>query len=100
MKIQDILIMYDYNYWATQKILAAAAKVSPEQLAAPYGALGSLRGILVHILESEYGWRVLCQTSVITFDLKETDFPTVAVIQQRWEEDQPKMREYLNGLTD
>ena len=30
MKIQDILILYDYNYWADACILAGTARVSAE----------------------------------------------------------------------
>jgi len=31
MKIQDMMTLYEYNYWATRRILATGAKVSLEQ---------------------------------------------------------------------
>lgn len=35
MNVQDIREIIDYNYWANQKILNMAEKVTPEQFAAP-----------------------------------------------------------------
>ena len=35
MNASDILTLYDYNFWATRRILAACAQVSPEQFLAP-----------------------------------------------------------------
>jgi uncharacterized damage-inducible protein DinB len=53
MNSRDILTLYDYNYWATRRILAASAHVSPEQFLVPTAhSLGSLRGTFVHILEA------------------------------------------------
>ena len=34
MKIDEIKLLYDYNDWADARILAACARVSPEQYAA------------------------------------------------------------------
>src|SRR5690242_9506137 len=64
MNISDIQTLYDYHYWATQRILSAAARVSAEQFVAPCAyKLGSLRGTLAHLLDAEYGWRMLLQHS-------------------------------------
>jgi uncharacterized damage-inducible protein DinB len=50
MKIDEIKLLYDYNDWADARILAACARVSPEQYAAPtsYGR-GGLRATKVHM---------------------------------------------------
>jgi uncharacterized damage-inducible protein DinB len=67
MNIQDILTIYDYNYWATRQILVASMHVNPEQLITPtVHSFGSLRGTLVHTLDSESGWRMLLQHSSST----------------------------------
>ena len=45
MNKEDILQFYEYNYWATFKVLNAAAKISTEQFIAPMGlTFGSIRG--------------------------------------------------------
>ncbi|MDZ4720195.1 MAG: hypothetical protein SH847_17215 [Roseiflexaceae bacterium] len=49
VNIADILTLYDYNYWANQRIIAASARVSHEQYLVPTTqSFGSLRGTLVH----------------------------------------------------
>lgn len=102
MNVQDIRLFFQYNDWANQHILAAAKQVTPEQFVAPTSnSWGSLRGTLVHTLDTEWGWRLLCQAraeqDVI---LKDADFPTAESLAQRWAEEAQAMRDYLAMLTD
>jgi uncharacterized damage-inducible protein DinB len=88
MKISDILLLYDYNHWANQRILDTAVQVSQEQFVAPTGhSFGSLRGTLVHLLDTEWGWRMLCQHHASTPLLEEEAFPTLSDLAQRWHEE-------------
>ena len=99
MQSEDIRTLYEYNDWANGRILAAAAQVDQEQFATPsIHSLGSLRSILLHALDTEFGWRMLCQHGQLTPDLSEADFSTLAVLEQRWYEEQAAMRAYLASL--
>ena len=103
MNLRDILTLYDYNYWATHRILAASADVSPEQfILSTSHSFGSLRGTLVHTLDAEHAWRMLYQQDTLAyFDaMREEDFPTFARLEERWKEEEFAMREYLVRLTD
>jgi uncharacterized damage-inducible protein DinB len=101
MRLEDIELMYNYNTWANQRILAAAHRVTPEQFVAPTShTYGSLRGTLVHLLDTEYGWRMLCRHGTVTSDLNEADFPTVAALAQAWQAEDQAMRAYLANLSD
>ena len=103
MNIRDLCTLYDYHYWATQRILAASARVSPEQfVASTTHNYGSLRGALVHTLEAECAWRILCQhRDIAAFEaLYEGAFPTVEALTQRWSNEERAMRDYLTTLTD
>ena len=101
MNLSDIRLMYNYNHWANEKILAKSAEVTPEQFVAPTNhSWGSLRGTLVHTLDTEYGWRVLCDTSEISFDMNEADFPTIEAVKACWEIETAAWDEYLSRLTD
>ena len=102
MKLADILLMYEYNDWADERILDSAAKVKPEQFLAP-GSFpwGGLRGTLVHTLDAQFGWRVFFEKG--RFDpeeLKEADFPSFDDVQQRWQQEQAAMHAYLASLDD
>jgi len=103
MNLRDILTLYDYNYWATRRILAASTHVSPQQFTvSTTHSFGSLRGTLVHTLDSEYAWRMLLQHNTLDyFDaMQEVGFPIFDALEQRWKEEELSMRDYLVHLTD
>ena len=111
MKIDEIKLLYDYNDWADARILAACARVSPEQYAAPasYGR-GGLRAIMVHILDNLWQQRITLQgyyqepladeAAYDATELHEDAFPTLAVLRERWRLEQQEIRAYLDGLTE
>jgi uncharacterized damage-inducible protein DinB len=99
----DVLFLYEYNDWATRRILAASAQVNPEQFIVPTTqSFGSLRGTLVHTLDGESAWRMLLQHNTLAYfrAMKEEDFPTFEGLEQRWMEEQDLMQDYLTSLTD
>ncbi len=111
MKIDEIKLLYDYNDWADARILAACARVSPEQYAAPasYGR-GGLRATMVHILDNLWQQRITLQgyyqepladeAAYDATELHEDAFPTLAVLRERWRVEQQEMRAYLDRLTE
>lgn len=103
MNLRDIQLLYDYNYWANERILTKAAELTLEQLAQPTGfSWGSLRGTLIHMLDSEHMWRHLLQHNVILNPrLHEIEsFPTLESIVTYWKGEEQAMRDYLNSLQD
>ena len=101
MNIKDILLIYEYNYWATKKILDASAKVTSEQFSAPASfPYGGLHGTLLHTLDAEWGWRALFQNIETASDLLPVDYPTLSTIETRWNEEETAMRAYLASLRD
>ena len=102
MKTQDILFLFDYNDWANERILGAAARVSPEQFVAPaMVSHGSLRGMLAHALGVEILWRQRCQTGISpSAILKEEEFATFDVLQAAWLRESQAWHAYLATLTD
>lgn len=101
MKKKDIAFIFDYNYWATKRLLNAAQAISREQFVSPSKfPHGSLRGTFVHVMDAEYGWRILCQQGRETKDLAEDEFPTMDALEIRWLDEEKAMRVYLNSLTD
>jgi len=117
MKTDDIRLVYEYNYWADQRILTTCAKVSREQYVAPTSD-ASLRATLIHILDSEWAWRTAFQEYFVAndslkersqadepklwnhTDLTEADLPTFDALKERWQADERAMRAYLGSLGD
>lgn len=103
MNIGDIQTIYDYHYWATGRILTAAAQISQVQFLAPVGhGLDSLREILAHCIDAECGWRTLWQTGTTDgFETVTADqFPGVDDLAQRWAQEEKATRAYLASLSD
>jgi uncharacterized damage-inducible protein DinB len=60
-----------------------------------------LRGTLLHILDTEWGWHMLLQYNVLSLpDLDIQDFPNVAAFQERWGKEEQETRIFLAGLSD
>src|SRR5712664_3422972 len=57
MNKDDIQLMYEYDRWANDRVLRAAAALSEEQFTRDLGgSFRSLRDVLVHIIGGEWGW--------------------------------------------
>lgn len=102
MKKSEVLLLFEYNYWATRLILRAADGLTTEQFIAPARvSFGSIRGTLVHALGTEHVWRQRCQNAVSpTAMLQEADYPDLASLRLAWEKDEREMRAYLASLSD
>jgi uncharacterized damage-inducible protein DinB len=110
LRLQDIRLIYDYNYWATRQLLTAAEKLTLEQFLSPAAfPYGGLRGTLVHIMDAEHGWRMLFQQTGdksrmevrwLAEDMIETDFPTLDSLEIHWLDEEAGMRAYLAGLKE
>jgi uncharacterized damage-inducible protein DinB len=112
MKTDEIKLLYEFNDWADARILAACARVSPEQYAAPSTigtGHGGLRATMVHLLDSMWQDRITLQgyyekpladqAAYDATELHEDAFPTLAALQERWTTEQGEMWAYLNTLT-
>ncbi|MBK9927000.1 MAG: DinB family protein [Anaerolineales bacterium] len=101
MNIQDIRFIYDYNYWANRKILAAATKVTEEQFVTPSEfPMGPLRRTMLHVVDAEYGWRGFFESKKFNEDLNPDDFLTLELLEKKFQEEEKSMRICLDGLTD
>lgn len=85
MNKNDVQTLIDYNKWANNRILQAAAQVTAEQFTAPARlSFGSLRGTLVHTLATETIWRMRSLEGISpTALLSESEFPTFETLRQR-----------------
>ena len=101
MRVADIVLLFDYSYWANRRILDAAAGLTDTQFtgAPPLGDR-SVRDILTHVLDAEFDWRMRWVGAADIPVIDPQDFPTVASLRERWDADERDMRAYLATLTD
>jgi len=101
MDKDDILTLFEYNYWANRRVLNAANGVELWQFIAPSRlSHGSLHGALVHTLGAEVVWRLRCKEGISPSTLlAEDEFPTPDALRKRWDQEEIAMRSYLASLT-
>jgi uncharacterized damage-inducible protein DinB len=101
MQVRDIQRLYDYNYWANQRVFAALEQLAPEQFTQTVaGSYGSVRNTLVHILSAEWGWLDRCGGPPRGAKLDANDFPTLASVTEAWSRVEAQMRAFVGGLSD
>ena len=99
MNKKEISALVTYNFWANQRLLRACERLSTSKFirtVTPDPGWGSLRGILVHIMDAEYGWRSEYDSDVLVAHT----FADVAAVSSRWSEEEEKWFEYLAELPE
>lgn len=92
--------LYDYSYWARDRILAQVAKLNQDAYIAPRALdYGSIRGTLVHWLAREAIWLDRWQDKADGL-IGEIDLPTFSTLTERWAREEARMRAFLSKLTD
>ncbi len=92
---------YDYMYWANQRYFAVAESLTDEQLHRAQGhSWDDVHATLVHMLSSEWVWMQRWQGSSPKSHLDKAEFPTLAVLKQRWTQVEADMRAFINRQTN
>lgn len=98
----DVSTLIAYNFWANNRILRMCEQLAVDEFIrplAPDPGRGSLRGILVHTLDAEMGWRSILQLHEDTPVLDQGVFADVAAIKARWEVEQAAWLAYAASLS-
>jgi uncharacterized damage-inducible protein DinB len=98
---QEVLKIFEYDYWANKRLLDAARPISNGQFTATAAfPFGSVRGTLVHVFDAEQSWRMLLQKGILSEDIPEARFATLGDLEAKWTDEEREMRSYLGGLQD
>lgn len=103
MRHDDIMLMVDYMYWSTHRLLDHAERLTSEQFhAADAPTVRSLRDTMVHELDVEWSWRLRLsgREDEDQGELNPEEFPDLGTIRRRWEADEREMWAWLASLTD
>ncbi len=98
--------LYSYSRWATELVLDAAEKLTPEQLHTPGTAgHGSVRDTLVHLMRAQKGWLSWWDGSLSAADAYHlrwdpADYPDVAALRSLWASLEAQTQAFVGGLTD
>ncbi|HEY5731326.1 MAG TPA: DinB family protein [Anaerolineales bacterium] len=87
MNKSDVSALIAYNFWADARIFAACEQITTEEFTrkiVPNPGWDSLRGILVHVLDAEYGWRMNLEARDASEILEGDKFANVMELRNRW----------------
>jgi uncharacterized damage-inducible protein DinB len=100
MSPDEIRQLFDYNAWANQRSLDAAAALTTEDFVKPLGSsFSSVRDTLAHIWGAEWLWLERFQ-GVSPASMPEVgQFNDLPSLQSRWFEDQQRLQKFVIALT-
>lgn len=93
---------FGYNRWANGRILLQAANLSETELMAPNQTThDSAFQLLLHTLDSEWSWRIVCQEGIKTPLLWEAEkIPDLDTLMHFWLGEFERMDAYLKSMKD
>lgn len=101
MQVAELTRLYDYAYWANERLFQVLATLTPEQFTQPVaGAYGSIRNTLVHAMSAEWGWMDRCGGPARGPKLVPDDYPNFEAVKERWKQVEGHMRAFLAKLTE
>ena len=99
MDFDALHTLLDYHYWARDRVLDAAAPLSPEQITRDLGnSFPSVRDTLVHLYGADWIWRERWDGRSPDALPDSSSFPDIAAIQQAWLEEEVRVRGVLARL--
>src|ERR1051326_4066326 len=101
MKKPDLLLLFQYNQWTTDKILEATSHVTLEQFLAPAPfPHGGLQSTLVHTLFAQWIWRMRWEGTSPNYRLKPEDFPTFESLGARFDEEGKLLMTFVENVPE
>jgi uncharacterized damage-inducible protein DinB len=101
MTFDYLAILLDYHYWARDRALDAAEKLTPEQFTRDLGSsFKSVRDTLAHLYSAEWAWYQRWHGVSPTEALPFEQFPDVATLRQTWQDHEARMRAFLRSLDE
>ena len=95
-----LVTIYDYNYWANQRMLDVAAALNHEQLFRQQGhSWGCVQGVLAHIRNAEWIWLRRWHGESPKALPGVEQFPDVAALRQDWAVLERQMRDFVAAQT-
>ena len=99
--IDDLRRLYDYNYWANEKLLAVVAQLKTEDFTRDVsGSYESIRNVLVHVMSAEWGWLDRCGGQARGPKLDPANYPDSSSVIDTWKRVEGYVQGFLAGLRD
>ncbi|MBZ5580179.1 MAG: DinB family protein [Acidobacteriia bacterium] len=99
MTLDDLKTLLDFHYWARDRVLDAAARLTPEQFRRDLGSsFPSVHDTLSHIYSADRAWCDIWHTGLLAAMPGFEPFPDLAHLREAWTAIEGKMLAFLNSL--
>ncbi len=99
MTLEELRTLLDYHYWARDRVLDAAEKLTPEELTRNLGSsFRSVRDTLAHTYAAEWAWCSRWNGQSPTAPPPVDTLPDVATLRAKWTELESNVRAVLDRL--
>ena len=100
MKPNEIKTIFDYHFWAFERIWECISQLSDEQfIEETHYSAGSIRNIVVHMMSANQNWVSRLQGVETPPRLAFEDFDRLARTKTKWDELRKGFLSYLDSLT-
>jgi len=99
MTPESVLLLYNYNYWAFERMWTCIMQLNDEQFTAPLEfSSGPLRNHCVHMMSATRRWMQRLQQIETSPQLVMTDYPTLVSVKTKWDALKTETLAYLGSL--
>lgn len=101
MKLNEIKIFFDYNFWAFERVWDCVMQLTDEQFSQHIDySTGSIREHVIHLASAIHRRIQQLQGRDIPSHLSSKDFPTRESVKVKWDAIKIEVYEYLSTLTE
>ena len=99
MKTNEIKTIFDYNFWAFERVWECISQVSDAQFVEEIDySTGSIRNLIVHIMGGNRAWMSVLRGTEIPRRLALEDVDTCSKTRAKWDELQVEFLDHLESL--
>jgi len=101
MKPNEIKTLFDYNFWAFERVWGCISLLSDEQFIEEIDySTGSIRNIVCHMMSANIRWAGRLQGKTPLLHLIYEDFETLSKTKAKWDELETEFLYYINSLDE
>ncbi|MEX0601977.1 MAG: DinB family protein [Bacteroidota bacterium] len=101
MTLKDLQTLFDYDRWATDRILEIVGTLADDHYTKNLGSShGGIHGTLVHMIAANRIWLDRWKGKNPESLFRAEDFPTLEDLRKEWNMWNEEMQAYLGGLDD
>jgi len=99
MKPNEIKTLFDYNFWAFERVWEFISQLTDEQFIHEIDySTGSIRNIVCHMMSANIRWVSRLQGKMPQLHLTYEDFDTLAKTAAKWDELKKEFQDYIDSL--